>query len=238
MDKQNLQLAAGFVSRTYVQVAEQALSSRRALVKSLLSQRRLPAEGWDDLTIEAFIQAMIAALCLAASTLHAAITVTHHHVLQDVALMDSNNFPHPVGVGEREARVASGLVARRHYGLAHGIGRSGNIAAEQPKVSTLWPWPSGHHLSTLTGSYKLLPVIHRERGMLAHAHSLQYFQAHAGRVRHAMPLHPCCPTDQYPQTDAPAHRRLRAPPCWPSSPTSWPEMPCGWQASQMWVLAS
>ena len=48
--------------------------------------------------------------------------------------MDSNNFPNNVGVGEREARVASRLVAQRHYGLAHGIGRSGDITAEQPKV--------------------------------------------------------------------------------------------------------
>jgi O-phospho-L-seryl-tRNASec:L-selenocysteinyl-tRNA synthase len=39
--------------------------------------------------------------------------------------MDSNNFLDNVGVGEREARVASELVARRHYRLAHGIGRSG-----------------------------------------------------------------------------------------------------------------
>jgi len=50
-------------------------------------------------------------------------------------MMDSNNFEGNVGVGEREARVYSPLVARRHYGLAHGIGRSGDIAAEQPKVS-------------------------------------------------------------------------------------------------------
>ena len=55
--------------------------------------------------------------------------------MQDTALLDSNNFPHSVGVGEREARVASALVARRHYSLAHGIGRSGNISAEQPKVT-------------------------------------------------------------------------------------------------------
>ena len=48
--------------------------------------------------------------------------------------MDSNNFVDNIGVGEREARVACGLVARRHYGLAHGIGRSGDVAAEQPKV--------------------------------------------------------------------------------------------------------
>ncbi len=48
--------------------------------------------------------------------------------------MDSNNFLDSVGVGEREARVASELVARRHYRLAHGIGRSGDVSAEQPKV--------------------------------------------------------------------------------------------------------
>lgn len=49
--------------------------------------------------------------------------------------MDSNNFLDSVGVGEREARLASGLVARRHYGLAHGVGRSGDVAAEQPKAA-------------------------------------------------------------------------------------------------------
>lgn len=48
--------------------------------------------------------------------------------------MDSNNFPENVGVGEREARVGCPLVARRHYRLAHGIGRSGDLTAEQPKA--------------------------------------------------------------------------------------------------------
>lgn len=55
--------------------------------------------------------------------------------MQDAASMDSNNFLGNVGVGEREARVASGLVARRHFRLAHGMGRSGDVAAEQPKVT-------------------------------------------------------------------------------------------------------
>lgn len=49
--------------------------------------------------------------------------------------MDSNNFLDNVGVGEREARVASELVAKRHYRLAHGIGRSGELSAEQPKAA-------------------------------------------------------------------------------------------------------
>lgn len=61
---------------------------------------------------------------------------TRLHV-QEVSLMDSNNFVKSVGVGEREARVASPLVYRRHFGLAHGIGRSGDVAAEQPKVGQM-----------------------------------------------------------------------------------------------------
>jgi hypothetical protein len=49
-------------------------------------------------------------------------------------MMDSSNFGRRGGVGEREGRVACPLVFRRSYGLAHGIGRSGDISAEQPKV--------------------------------------------------------------------------------------------------------
>jgi hypothetical protein len=33
--------------------------------------------------------------------------------------------------------VACPLVARQHYHLAHGIGRSGDMAAEQPKVGVV-----------------------------------------------------------------------------------------------------
>ncbi len=77
--------------------------------------------------------------------------------MQDVSLMDSNNFVGSVGVGEREGRVASGLVARRHYGLAHGIGRSGDLTAEQPKVTFL-PITNFHTLllghSSATYNYK------------------------------------------------------------------------------------
>ena len=40
-----------------------------------------------------------------------------------------------VGGGEREARIASKVVAKRHFYLGHGIGRSGDIAAIQPKAA-------------------------------------------------------------------------------------------------------
>ena len=47
----------------------------------------------------------------------------------------SNNFLDNVGVGEREARIFSSLVARRHYHFGHGMGRSGDIAEPQPKAA-------------------------------------------------------------------------------------------------------
>ena len=56
-------------------------------------------------------------------------------ILAEIALSDSNNFSGKVGVGEREGRVFSRLVADRHFELSHGIGRSGNIRDPQPKAA-------------------------------------------------------------------------------------------------------
>ncbi|KXZ53262.1 hypothetical protein GPECTOR_7g1156 [Gonium pectorale] len=109
MDADNCALACGLVSSSYIRQGQQALGRRHRLVKSLLSSRRLPKQGWDEATIDMFIR--------------------------DASAMDSNNFLDNVGVGEREGRVACPLVARRHYGLAHGVGRSGDVAAEQPKAA-------------------------------------------------------------------------------------------------------
>ena len=50
-------------------------------------------------------------------------------LLNRLALMDSNNFKDNTGVGEREARIFSSLVARKNYFLGHGIGRSGEVNA-------------------------------------------------------------------------------------------------------------
>ena len=52
-----------------------------------------------------------------------------------------------VGIGEREARIASDLVAKRHYYLGHGIGRSGDISEVQPKAA------GSSLLSKLTNSF-------------------------------------------------------------------------------------
>ena len=56
MNKANFALASGLVSATYVQQGEQAMAVRSSLVTTLMSQRKLPLNGWDDMTIEMFLQ--------------------------------------------------------------------------------------------------------------------------------------------------------------------------------------
>jgi O-phospho-L-seryl-tRNASec:L-selenocysteinyl-tRNA synthase len=109
MDAKNLKLAAGLVKPAYIAQGEQSLNARRNLVTALLANRRLPQKPWGDMQIE--------------------------YLLSELAMMDSNNFLGNVGVGEREARVFSSLVARRSFGLCHGVGRSGDIAEVQPKAA-------------------------------------------------------------------------------------------------------
>ena len=75
-------------------------------------------------------------------------------------MMDSNNFPDNIGVGEREARVACPIVRRRHYNMAHGVGRSGDIAAVQPKVDSLAqspPMPS--QINTCRPDDNVCPIL-------------------------------------------------------------------------------
>ncbi|XP_013789882.2 O-phosphoseryl-tRNA(Sec) selenium transferase-like isoform X1 [Limulus polyphemus] len=109
MNKSNLELSKRLIPENYVQQAAQALSVRENKIRILLEQRRLPDEGWDETTIEV--------------------------LLQQLSLMDSNNFPGNCGAGEREARISSELVARRHFRMGHGIGRSGDINEVQPKAA-------------------------------------------------------------------------------------------------------
>ncbi|XP_005392099.1 PREDICTED: O-phosphoseryl-tRNA(Sec) selenium transferase isoform X3 [Chinchilla lanigera] len=103
--------AAGerLVSPAYVRQSCEARRSHEHLVLQLLEKGKCPEDGWDESTLELF--------------------------LHELAVMDSNNFLGNCGVGEREGRVASALVARRHYRLIHGIGRSGDISAVQPKAA-------------------------------------------------------------------------------------------------------
>jgi O-phospho-L-seryl-tRNASec:L-selenocysteinyl-tRNA synthase len=108
MDSFEEQLS-GFVKKSYVNQGLQNEQARKNLLQVLLRHKKLPKKGWNDQTIELLIH--------------------------ELSVMDSNNFMSNAGVGEREGRVYSQLVARRHYGLAHGVGRSGDIAEVQPKAA-------------------------------------------------------------------------------------------------------
>ena len=101
--------AGRLVKSAYIRQGIQNLASRQQLLKILLTHKKLPINGWDDSTIE--------------------------FALTEFAAMDSNNFMSNVGVGEREGRVYSDLVLRRHFRMSHGIGRSGDIAEVQPKAA-------------------------------------------------------------------------------------------------------
>ena len=101
--------ASLLVRASYVKQGLQGLATRQNALNQLFSERRIPKRGWDDCQIE--------------------------YILSELAFMDSNNFPANTGVGEREGRIYSSLVAKRHYYFAHGIGRSGDISEVQPKAA-------------------------------------------------------------------------------------------------------
>jgi len=64
MDAGNCEQACGLVSRSYINQGQQALARRHRLIKALLSSRRLPEQGWDEPTIEAFVQVCVCVVCV------------------------------------------------------------------------------------------------------------------------------------------------------------------------------
>jgi O-phospho-L-seryl-tRNASec:L-selenocysteinyl-tRNA synthase len=102
-------LLEGMVKKSYVNQGLQNEKARQNQLQILLNQKKLPVAGWNDQAIELAIH--------------------------ELSIMDSNNFTSNAGVGEREGRIYSSLVARRHYNLSHGIGRSGDISEVQPKAA-------------------------------------------------------------------------------------------------------
>lgn len=76
MNQQNCALAAQFVSNTYIQQGAEALATRHRLIRTLLSQRRLPEHGWDDDSILLFIKASVVPGTLDILPCNAAFIVT------------------------------------------------------------------------------------------------------------------------------------------------------------------
>ena len=129
MDETSFKLLGKYLPSTYVQQAKDAQNTREFLTNQLLEkvvdlyilgfinnnrntchlQRKWPDEGWSERSIEL--------------------------LLDEFASLDSNNFLKNRGVGEREARIASALVARRNFHFGHGVGRSGDLTEVQPKAA-------------------------------------------------------------------------------------------------------
>ncbi|PVU84768.1 hypothetical protein BB559_007426 [Furculomyces boomerangus] len=109
MDDKNIVLLRKLLNNeTYSNKGLESIRNRQNRLNSLLSQLYLPEQGWSDPDIL--------------------------WLLDIFSSMDMNNQCGQIGVGEREGRIANQLVSQRNYGFAHGIGRSGDIAENQPKA--------------------------------------------------------------------------------------------------------
>jgi O-phospho-L-seryl-tRNASec:L-selenocysteinyl-tRNA synthase len=77
-------------------------------VRDVLNRRQFPDKALTDLQLEIMLQLL--------------------------SSLDTDKDPEAARVGEREARVASPFIGRLSAGFNHGIGRSGQLAAPQPKA--------------------------------------------------------------------------------------------------------
>ena len=118
MDETALQaaFAALQIPKTHTTVGISNVVAAHKEYRSLFVNRRLPDDGWSDIQIQHFLFLL--------STLDT----------NNKQLSGSSSSSRWCGVGEREGRVYSSLVANRHFGFAHGMGRSGDITEPQPKA--------------------------------------------------------------------------------------------------------
>jgi O-phospho-L-seryl-tRNASec:L-selenocysteinyl-tRNA synthase len=84
----------------------------------LVTHRQVPQCGWSDAQIQ---RVLLNLSCLDTSSERSSSQSFHAKGAW-------------CGVGEREGRCYSSLVRNRHFGLSHGIGRSGDIQEAQPKA--------------------------------------------------------------------------------------------------------
>jgi O-phospho-L-seryl-tRNASec:L-selenocysteinyl-tRNA synthase len=77
-------------------------------LQNLFEQKNVPQKAWSDDQIE--------------------------FLLKTLSNMDTDKDDKASRVGEREARIASGLQLKTSAGFCHGIGRSGFLTAPQPKA--------------------------------------------------------------------------------------------------------
>jgi O-phospho-L-seryl-tRNASec:L-selenocysteinyl-tRNA synthase len=102
------------------------LVSSNSQVKALFHHKRLPDVGWSDIQI----QRLLLEVSVLDTNCEESVKCQLNNEDSSVSL-----FAHRwTGAGEREGRVYSPLVLQRHFGLGHGIGRSGDVMEAQPKA--------------------------------------------------------------------------------------------------------
>jgi len=101
---------------THSTVGFSNLISQNSQYRSLFENRRLPDDGWSDIQIQHFLFTM------------SSLDTNQKQLCR--ANNNNNSKGRWCGVGEREGRVYSSLVMNWHFGLSHGIGRSGDISDE------------------------------------------------------------------------------------------------------------
>lgn len=114
------------IPKTHATVGISNLIATNKQYRSLFVNRRLPDHGWSDIQIQNLLFLF-------------SILDTNNKTLAKGGSNDPDDDDDEdtrwCGVGEREGRVYSSLVANRHYGMSHGIGRSGDITEPQPKAA-------------------------------------------------------------------------------------------------------
>ncbi|GIQ82613.1 O-phosphoseryl-tRNA(Sec) selenium transferase [Kipferlia bialata] len=122
----------GTLEDTYQAVYEQVrhVHTRNMDIQALLKQRKLLPNGLTPNQVKS--------------------------ILYELSELDSNNAKGHAGLGEREGRYLSPVVEERTYGMAHGIGRGGDLTAAQPKaIESLTPIQAGY---TSVKETTVLPV--------------------------------------------------------------------------------
>ena len=124
------------IPKTHATVGISNLIACNKQYKSLFVNRRLPDHGWDDIQIQSFLFLLSTLDTNNKSLVSSTSTSGGGGGGDDDDDGDNNNSNDTrwCGVGEREGRVYSSLVLHRHYGLSHGMGRSGDITEPQPKA--------------------------------------------------------------------------------------------------------
>ena len=103
-----LDFGKDLVPEAHFRIAKNHNESFQKKTEQMIRNKQLPEDGFNAAQIE--------------------------NIISSFSIADSNNFKSKIGAGEREGRVYSDLVIKRHFNLSHGIGRSGNITDPQPKA--------------------------------------------------------------------------------------------------------